>query len=950
MSTVDPPADPPTEVPAAEQSPPAEADGHAPPPPPSPEPRTLAPPKRRTLTPALWLMVLGVFAAYLPSLARGATFTDAPEITTAIHTLGVIHPTGYPIFTVLAHFFTRALVLPLPVIVKVEIFNALCGMLSALLVARCTTRLLMHVERIAPSGDRRRADLAGLFAGLMVGVGPLVWAQVRIAEVYPFQLLLVCSAAYAWTRFEVSGRNGWVVLAALPMGMGLAHHVTMVYMLPAALVYLLVRKPFFFVAWLLYPVARIVRLFRPGFMAERNFEGWWAFPVACVVGFVPMLSYYYLIWANAHTSGVTWGDVHDWPTLWDHATGKQYQGFLKLKPLSSYLDRVGKLPVVFDEQFLPAGTALFFSGIAVLFRRSWRFALLLMAYLVFNVAHGVYYAVGDYANYFIPALLSCAMFIGYGLYWLWGWAGERPERIRFWACWAAVTAMLAAAAIGIRFYQVQTKRYGDHGPFMLHFVALPLLGAAMVMTVLGLVLWLRHFQPARPVRAATLPKIFTVGLLTLLLSAAALRGHELRNKSIVGESYGREVASALPPGAVLLTQGDGFLFSMWYAHHVLGLGLDAQTLDMGNLKTPWYQRYLQGHYPAVCDPLAPAFQRDPEAYRRKCGTFRQRLDTSHPTTWGSLGLRRSGSHPEPAWAAYPVVRGAEPRCADETYRKEHIENECRCWEYAKRPEGAGEDCVYSSEEGGVVPREAADVLAHRIIEDVLAERPVYERNMFTRWLKSTEENRRQWNGPAYLRPPGQYDLLNRGRFNQVVFHADLGRFADPCAHEQVDPVRLRALRPVGSTRRREVRERYEPNDRPTLLTATYLTVEPGGTDDDATRDFQPGEPAYIHFDWFERFRYDTAKADHRGEPIREGVRLCLFDPDGRRVALTSTVSGEDHPVRLLALGTDAKLGSYRLQACSVGDVGERKAPLPDDLPCQRILLEYELRLVSGQAR
>jgi hypothetical protein len=463
--------------------------------------------KPRTLTPALWLLALGLLGAYLPSLARGATFTDAPEITVAIHTLGVIHPTGYPLFTMLAHGFTRALALPIPVIVKVEILNALCGVLSAVLIARATTRLLAHLEGTEPRGDRRRADFAGLIAGLMVGVSPLVWAQIRIAEVYPFQLLLVCAAAYAWTRFELSRHNGWVVLAALPMGMGLAHHVTMVYLLPAGLLYLLVRKPFFFAAWLVYPVARIVRLFRPGFMAQTRFGGWWAFPVACVVGFVPMLSYAYLVWANAHTTGVPWGDVRDWPTLYDHATGKQYQGFLKVKPLAAYWKRIASLPVVFDEQFLPAGTVMFFTGVVTLFRRSWRFALFLLAYLLLNVGHGVYYAVGDYGNYFIPGMLSCAMFIGVGAYWLWGWAAARPAEKRFWACWVASSAMLAATAIGVRFYQVQTKRYGELGTFLLRFVALPLLAAAVVATVTGLVLWLRHYRPRRALGPNALPKL-----------------------------------------------------------------------------------------------------------------------------------------------------------------------------------------------------------------------------------------------------------------------------------------------------------------------------------------------------------------------------------------------------------------------------------------------------------
>ena len=148
--------------------------------------------------------------------------------------------------------------------------------------------------------------------------------------------------------------------AALPMGIGLAHHVTMVYMLPAAFVYLMVRRPSFFVAWLTNPVVRLVRLFKR--RRRGRLAGWWGFPVACLVGFLPLLSYGFLIWANNHTTGVPWGDVHGWDNLYAHFTGKQYQGFMRgwISPRTGSAS--GIVPVVFDEQFLPMGTVLFFVG------------------------------------------------------------------------------------------------------------------------------------------------------------------------------------------------------------------------------------------------------------------------------------------------------------------------------------------------------------------------------------------------------------------------------------------------------------------------------------------------------------------------------------------------------------------------------------------------------------
>jgi hypothetical protein len=52
-------------------------------------------------------------------------------------------------------------------------------------------------------------------------------------------------------------------------------------------------------------------------------------------------------------------------------------------------------------------------------------------------------------------------------------------------------------------------------------------------------------------------------------------------------------------------------------------------------------------------------------------------------------------------------------------------------------------------------------------------------------------------------------------------------------------------------------------------------------------------------------------------------------------------------LHLLDIAADALPGTYLVQACSVGDVGDRKAPVPDELPCQRTVLEYELRVVAS---
>lgn len=911
------------------------------------------------------LLGLALLALYLPTLARGPTFSDGPELVTAIYTLGVPHPTGYPLFVLLGHVFTRLLPLPIAPVLKVELFNALCAVGAALFTARGARELalLLQSRAAAPTpahagaGEGTEdADLCGLGAGFLLGITHLLWQQVRIPEVYPLHLFLVAWAGYLWIRFEVTRRETYIVAAALPMGLGLAHHVTMVYMLPAAALYLLVRKPSFFVAWLLYPVARLVRRRRPGFLASISFQRAWAFPLACLVGALPMLSYLYLIWANAHTTGIPWNDVRDWDQLVYHVSGKQYSGFLGGGTLESWWTRIRKLPGVFDRQFLPPGTVLFLVGLGVTMQRSARIGVFLLAVMLLNIGHGVYYSVGDYANYYLPALFSCAVFMGAGLWWALRAARARPAAMRRWLALAAAGVMLVAGGVAIVGYAQMTKRVppllaaggGAYAGAPLALLGLAAIGAALSAR-----------RKARPAQAGEpgpwlLPGVLGAGFALTFVGTAISRVPQIGGQVEVGGSYGEEVSQAVPRGGLLLTQGDGFLFTMWYEHHVLGRGLDFATLDVGTLHAAWYQRYLRGRYPERCDPLAPGHLADAEGYRAMCGSFAQRMALGDKNAWFVMGQRSGGlaglaALLRPAEAdsaeAPRVVRGSEPGCEDRGYRSQHGDA-CKCWGYTPKKTSLAETCVESPEEGGVVPRAPVEIGIERLIRRHLDERPIYERNAVTFWVADRKLNPRGWVGPAYQRPSAEYALVNRGRVNQVVYTEDLAGL-DACA-EALRPVQLRQLtapRPGAG----EVPARpYQPSAWPILLTATYLGSSPEATDDDARREFAAGEAIHMRFDWFEQFHYDAAAEDRRGAPVRHGVRVCTFDPAGRRVGMETIISGKGERLPVLRTSAASAPGVYTVQACSLGEVGE--GPAPEAAPCQRTVLEYTFTLRAGEGR
>jgi len=271
------------------------------------------------------LLGASLVALYARTAAPGPTFSDGPEIVTAIVTLGVIHPTGYPLFTLVAHAFVKLLPLDVQPCVKVSLLNALCAGAAAVFTAHVARSVALLV-RPSPEGEkpgRPGADIAGLYAGLLLGTSPLVWDQVRIPEVYPFHLFLAAWALFSVIRFEVTRLPRFLVMAALAIGLGLAHHVTMVYMLPAALVYTLVREPSLLYGPFLWPVVKLARLFKKDFFADAKIQRAWLFPAVAVVGFLPAFFYAYLLWADKHTTGLNWGGVKDWDGLYFHMMGKQ---------------------------------------------------------------------------------------------------------------------------------------------------------------------------------------------------------------------------------------------------------------------------------------------------------------------------------------------------------------------------------------------------------------------------------------------------------------------------------------------------------------------------------------------------------------------------------------------------------------------------------------------------
>ncbi len=174
--------------------------------------------------PIIAVLVMG--AVYLATLAPGLTFWDSGELIAAVHSVGIPHPPGTPLYVMLARSW-RELAWPLSTAAATNSFSAL----STALTVGALAWLLSRTTRL---------PWAALGAALCAGAMSTVWLDANEAEVYAAALLLSVAMLLAAERAGAaslrSGSIRWVVLTAYIMALAVPLHISALVAAPAAIV------------------------------------------------------------------------------------------------------------------------------------------------------------------------------------------------------------------------------------------------------------------------------------------------------------------------------------------------------------------------------------------------------------------------------------------------------------------------------------------------------------------------------------------------------------------------------------------------------------------------------------------------------------------------------------------------------------------------------------------
>ncbi len=361
--------------------------------------------QRRAIRPFPWFGLLFIITGLLPIYLLTMPYTvgraDTFEFQVVVPQLGIAHPTGYPLYLLLAKLFT---------FIPISSVAWRVNLASAVFALAALTIIYLIILQL--DGQ----PIPALLGAVAIGLTPTFWSQAIEAEVYALHALIVAVAL--WFILEIGSLRFWrleigdvrltIILAAV-ISLGLTNHLTTLFLIPAAV---------------LATLFALHKYGSPKTVYRLLITDYWLLPKLLLAAVIPLVLYAYLPlrWAAVNEDRMGFGRFVDW------VIGGRFQGALQWSAWRNDLTRYEVVGRLFLDNWGTINLILAAAGLVYLFRRRWRTAvLLLLTWLSFSF-YALNYYVPDLSVFLIPAHLIIGIFWGAGirgLFVIGDWVGKR---------------------------------------------------------------------------------------------------------------------------------------------------------------------------------------------------------------------------------------------------------------------------------------------------------------------------------------------------------------------------------------------------------------------------------------------------------------------------------------------------------------------------------------------
>lgn len=345
-----------------------------------------------------------VFIIYLFTLAPSVIQIDSGELAAVQATLGIAHPTGYPLFTLVGYLFLK-IPLPFTKIFQANLLAAIWCSLSIFFFVKSVEIIFNNLKqnnlaqktkqriKIFETGFTKDQVLISIYTGAFyLAFSKTFWMQSTSVEVYSLQAFLFSLILFFTIRAYYSSNKKYSqwIFVGLALALGFSNHMTTILILPFAAVLFFIKEKF------TYRSLKII-----GFSATASLP-------------VLVLFYLYLPIRAASQPILNWGNPVNIENFWRHFTGKQYQVWL----FASF-EAAGKQFKYFfsnfPAEFAYVGLVLGILGIVFLFKKERKLFIALVTTFIFTVLYSINYDIVDIDSYFLLAYIIFSIFIVFGV-------------------------------------------------------------------------------------------------------------------------------------------------------------------------------------------------------------------------------------------------------------------------------------------------------------------------------------------------------------------------------------------------------------------------------------------------------------------------------------------------------------------------------------------------------
>jgi hypothetical protein len=364
-----------------------------------------------------------VFIVYLTTLAPSVVEIDAGELATVQVMLGIAHPTGYPLFSLVGHLFS---LIPFS-FSKIYQLNLLAAVWCSLavMVFIYTCKFILDnlegftsnnkVQKASRKGKKKKGEenkkqatteqkwaieepikyIVSIAAGLLLAFDRTFWNQGNAIEVYSLQAFLFCLIIFSLLKAYITPTEDegitkrWLIFAAV-LALGFTNHMTTLFVLPAT-------------AFLYFNKFRL-----KGEGIKRLF-------VMIFLVFLPIFVVIYLYLPIRASQGpiLNWGNPVDFERFYRHVSGWQFQvWFFKstdvMKKQLGYF--FGNL---FSEFNL--GILICLYGIFISYIKARKFFIFNLILLLFSLLYASNYDIVDIDSYFLMSYIALSFFALFGM-------------------------------------------------------------------------------------------------------------------------------------------------------------------------------------------------------------------------------------------------------------------------------------------------------------------------------------------------------------------------------------------------------------------------------------------------------------------------------------------------------------------------------------------------------